>query len=91
MASTGDAPMGFPPAAPVGQKRDPKVLAAVETTLRRIRDAGRVPGTLVVEDDIEYYASIGTRFLYIHSDPFLRSGIRRLKDLAVAGARRAAR
>ncbi len=66
-------------ARPQGPRR------AVETTLKRIRDAGRIPGTLVVEDDIGYYASIGTQFFYIHSDPFLRSGIGRMKNLAGAG------
>ena len=29
--------------------------------------------------------SIGAQFLYIHSDPFLRTGIRRMKELARAG------
>lgn len=78
--------MGFPPAVPIGQTRDRKVLDAVETTLKRIRDGGRIPGTLVTEADIEHYAAIGTRFFYIHSDPFLRAGVKRMKDLADAGA-----
>ena len=78
--------MGFPPAVPIGQSRDRQVLDLVDRTLERIREAGRTPGTLVVEDDIQHYASIGAQFLYIHSDPFLRSGIRRMKELARAGA-----
>jgi 4-hydroxy-2-oxoheptanedioate aldolase len=77
--------MGFPPAVPIGQKRDRQVLDLLDRTLERIRDAGRIPGTLVVEDDIEHFSSAGAQFLYIHSDPFLRSGIRRMQELARAG------
>jgi 2-keto-3-deoxy-L-rhamnonate aldolase RhmA len=79
--------MGLPPSVPTGERRDPKVVSVVETTLARIRDAGRIPGTLVVEDDIGHFAAIGTRFFYIHSDPFLRSGIRRMKEEAERAAR----
>jgi 4-hydroxy-2-oxoheptanedioate aldolase len=81
--------LGFPPAVPIGQTRDRKVLDLVDETLGRIKAAGKTSGTLVVEDDIRHYASIGAQFLYIHSDPFLRNGVNRMKELARAGAARA--
>ena len=38
-------------------------------------------GTLVREVDIGHWTEKGGQFLYVHSDPFLRAGITRMKSL----------
>ena len=35
----------------------------------------------VTEDDVEHWTKAGMQFLYIHTDPFLRAGINRIKKI----------
>ncbi|MEQ1648231.1 MAG: aldolase/citrate lyase family protein [Hyphomicrobiaceae bacterium] len=74
--------MGFLPSVPRGQSRPKEVLAAVETTLARIRKAGKIAGTLVIEEDIAHWSKHGAQLLYCHIDPFLRDKIEAMHKLA---------
>ncbi|MBL8697653.1 MAG: 2,4-dihydroxyhept-2-ene-1,7-dioic acid aldolase [Alphaproteobacteria bacterium] len=74
--------MGYLPTVPRGQKRPQPVLDAVENAIARIRKSGRIAGTLVTEDDIALYAGLGTGFFYLHSDPFLRTGLEMMRQRA---------
>jgi len=74
--------MGYMPAVPRGQSRPRDVLDLVETTLTRIRAAGKVAGTLVIEEDIAHWSRFGAQLLYCHVDPFLRDKIETMHALA---------
>lgn len=74
--------MGYMPAVPRGQLRPRDVLDLVETTLTRIRAAGKVAGTLVIEADIAHWSRFGAQLLYCHVDPFLRDKIETMHSLA---------
>lgn len=74
--------MGYLPAVPRGQPRPRDVLDLVETTLTRIRAAGRIAGTLVIEEDIGHWSRFGAQLLYCHVDPFLRDKIEVMHGLA---------
>ncbi len=67
--------MGFMPSVPRGQSRPREVLDAVEKTLAHIRKAGKIAGTLVIEEDIAHWSKHGAQLLYCHIDPFLRDKI----------------
>jgi 4-hydroxy-2-oxoheptanedioate aldolase len=47
----------------------------------KIRAAGKIAGTLVFEHEIERWTKAGVQFFYIHSDPFLRTGLARMRLL----------
>ncbi|MCK1515024.1 2,4-dihydroxyhept-2-ene-1,7-dioic acid aldolase [Bradyrhizobium sp. 190] len=74
--------MGFLPSVPRGQPRPREVLDLVESTLARIRAAGKIAGTLVIEEDIEHWSRCGAQLLYCHIDPFLRDKIEAMHELA---------
>lgn len=74
--------MGYLPSVPRGQSRPRDVLDLVETTLTRIRAAGKIAGTLVIEEDIAHWARCGAQLLYCHVDPFLRDKIEVMHKLA---------
>ncbi len=74
--------MGFLPSVPRGQPRPREVLDLVETTLTRIRAAGRIAGTLVIEEDIAHWSRFGAQLLYCHVDPFLRDKVEVMHALA---------
>jgi len=80
--------MGFLPSVPRGQPRPREVLDLVESTLARIRAAGRIAGTLVIEEDIEHWSRCGAQLLYCHIDPFLRDKIETMHELAVRKSER---
>ena len=73
--------MGHPAAVPPGGKRAPEVVEKVEFITKKIKAAGKIAGTLVTEDDVEHWTKAGMQFLYIHTDPFLRAGINRIKKI----------
>jgi 4-hydroxy-2-oxoheptanedioate aldolase len=75
--------MGFSPALAPGEARPPKVVAAIEHVFGTVRAAGKFAGTLVNADDIGHWTRRGGQFLYLHSDPFLRSGFKAMRDLVV--------
>jgi 4-hydroxy-2-oxoheptanedioate aldolase len=52
--------MGYP-----GQADHPQVTAALEDTLRRIRAAGRTPGTLTTPAMLDHHLELGVLFLYV--------------------------
>lgn len=74
--------MGYLPAVPRGQSRPRPVLDLVKSTLERIRAAGKIAGTLVIEEDITHWAQAGAQLLYCHADPFLRDKIETMHALA---------
>ena len=80
--------MGYLPSVPRGQPRPREVLDLVESTLARIRAAGKVAGTLVIEDDIEHWSRYGAQLLYCHIDPFLRDKIEAMHELAARKSER---
>lgn len=73
--------MGHPPGLAADQPRPREVIEAIEDVFARTRAAGKATGTLVREIDIGHFTRKGAQFLYIHSDPFLQTGIARMKTL----------
>ena len=73
--------MGFPPALPATEKRPREVVEAIRHVFGTARGAGRATGTLVREIDVADWTGLGAQFLYLHSDPFLRSGLQRVRSL----------
>jgi hypothetical protein len=71
--------MGYPPAPPFGQSRPQAVIDKVGFVVDKIRDAGKVAGTLVTADELPHWLNRGVRYFYVHSDPFLRIGINGIK------------
>lgn len=67
--------MGYPPSVPLGTSRPAEVIAVIDTTVEKIRNAEKIAGTLVTLDEAEYWHNQGCRFFYVHSDPYLRSGL----------------
>lgn len=76
--------MGYSPTLLPGQSRPREVVERIEHVFRTVRAAGKVAGTLVNSDDIGHWTAKGGQYLYIHSDPFLKSGIETVKRLMVA-------
>jgi 2-keto-3-deoxy-L-rhamnonate aldolase RhmA len=52
--------MGFP-----GQTNQPQVVAAIEDSVRRIRAAGRISGTLTTPALLDRHLELGVQFLYV--------------------------
>ncbi len=76
--------MGYLPSVPLGEERPQPVQDAVAAAVAKIRAAGKIAGTLVFEHEMERWARAGVQFFYIHSDPFLRTGLARMRKLAAA-------
>lgn len=76
--------MGYSPNLPATEPRPPEVVEAIEHVFAKVRAAGLATGTLVREADIAHWTAKGGQFLYIHSDPFLQAGMKRMKSL-IAG------
>lgn len=74
--------MGYSPAVAAGEKRAQPVLDLVDETLRRIRAAGKIAGTLVVRHDVAHLVSVGAQLLYYHADPFVNEGVSAMRQLA---------
>jgi 2-keto-3-deoxy-L-rhamnonate aldolase RhmA len=74
--------MGYPPSVPLGEERPQPVQDAVAGAVAKIRAAGKIAGTLVFEHEIARWVTAGVQFFYIHSDPFLRMGLNRMRALS---------
>ena len=55
--------------------------AKVGEAVAKIRAAGRVAGTLVTLDEMPYWQERGVQYFYVHSDPFLRLGMDRMRRI----------
>jgi 2-keto-3-deoxy-L-rhamnonate aldolase RhmA len=75
--------MGYSPALPASEPRPAEVVAAIEHVFAKVCAAGLATGTLVREVDIGHWTRKGGQFLYLHSDPFLKMGMDRMKSLIV--------
>jgi 2-keto-3-deoxy-L-rhamnonate aldolase RhmA len=71
--------MGLP-----GQIHHPNVKALAKRAIGQIRQAHKVPGTLVVRDTAAEYVTAGCRYLYEHANNLLAAGARDFK-LQLAG------
>jgi len=76
--------MGYLPSVPFGEERPQAVQDAVAGAVAKIRAAGKIAGTLVFEHEMERWAKAGVQFFYIHSDPFLRTGLARMRTLSAS-------
>lgn len=74
--------MGYLPSVPLGDERPQPVQDAVAAAVAKIRAAGKVAGTLAFEHEMERWVGAGVQFFYVHSDPFLRTGLARMRKLA---------
>jgi len=61
--------MGYP-----AQMHHPEVKSMVRKASAAIRDAGKIPGTLVVNETVEEFVAAGCRFLYEHANNFITAG-----------------
>lgn len=57
-----------------GNPNAPAVAAAIEATLRRIRDAGRVPGMPAASAAVSEVAASGCKYIYTHLPKLLGAG-----------------
>jgi 4-hydroxy-2-oxoheptanedioate aldolase len=65
----------------IGQLDDPEVVETLESTLKRIKAAGRNAGTTLMNNQKgEHYAAMGINFLAAAIPPFLSAGVRDLKQ-----------
>ena len=65
----------------IGQLDDPEVVTTLESTLKRIKAAGRNAGTTLMNNQKgEHFAAMGINFLAAAIPPFLANGIRDLKQ-----------
>ncbi len=74
--------MGYLPSVPYGEERPQPVQDAVAAAVAKIRAAGKIAGTLVFKHEMARWVEAGVQFFYVHSDPFLREGLRELRRLS---------
>ena len=74
--------MGYSPSVAPAAKRAQPVLELVDSTLNRIREAGKVAGTLVVRQDVAHLVGQGAQLLYYHADPFVSEGVKAMRELS---------
>jgi 2-keto-3-deoxy-L-rhamnonate aldolase RhmA len=72
--------MGHPPAPPFSEPRPQAVINKVGEAVDMIRAAGKVAGTLVTTEELPLWQSRGVQFFYMHSDPFLRIGMKQVGE-----------
>lgn len=63
--------MGLP-----GQTGHPRVQAAIDDALRRIRQAGRVSGALTSPSQLDHHLELGVQYLYVGLNALLEPGAR---------------
>jgi 4-hydroxy-2-oxoheptanedioate aldolase len=73
--------MGYPPAPAFGEPRPEEVMERVAYAVHKIRDAGKIAGTLVTADEMPHWLEKGVQYFYVHSDPFLRIGMNGIKSI----------
>lgn len=71
-----------------GNAGHPEVQATIDSALKRIRDRGRVPGTLVSDANRDRYLDLGVRFVMTSWLPWVQSGLRAFQDTLGARNRR---
>ena len=71
----------------IGNLQHPEVQNTIDTTLARIQDAGRIPGTLANNENVARYTEAGVRFLLTGIGPWLTAGAGQFKDRAENGVR----
>ena len=71
----------------IGNLQHPEVQNTIDTTLARIQDAGRIPGTLANNENVARYTKAGVRFLLTGIGPWLTAGAGQFKDRAENGVR----
>jgi 4-hydroxy-2-oxoheptanedioate aldolase len=74
--------MGYSPSVPAGGRRAQPVLDLVDETLRRIRAAGKLAGTLAVKQDVAHLVAQGAQLIYYHADPFVADGVQLMRRLS---------
>lgn len=77
--------MGHSPALPATEPRPAEVVEAIEEVFGKVRAAGLATGTLVREVDVAHFVGKGAQFLYLHSDPFLLAGMKKMRGLIDPG------
>lgn len=77
--------MGYSPSIPPGGTRPPAVIEVVDQTLGRIRQAGKIAGTLAVKQDVAHLVAAGAQLIYYHADPFVADGVKVMRDLSMPG------
>jgi 4-hydroxy-2-oxoheptanedioate aldolase len=76
--------MGYP-----AQMHHPEVKAMVKKASAQIRQAGKIPGTLVIGDTAAEFVTAGCRYLYEHANNFIVTGAKDFRhrlDGLVVGA-----
>lgn len=58
----------------IGNNDHPDVQRTVDETLTRVRDAGRTPGTITTNNNVEKYTELGARFLLTTLAPWIAAG-----------------
>lgn len=71
--------MGYLPSVPLGEERPQAVQDAVRGAVATIRAAGKVAGTLAFQHEIARWVEAEVQFFYLHSDPYLRQGLRQAR------------
>ena len=71
----------------IGNLQHPEVQNTIDTTLARIQDAGRIPGTFANNENVARYTEAGVRFLLTGIGPWLTAGAGQFKDRAENGVR----
>ncbi len=59
----------------LGEARPRAVIEKVALAVEKIRAAGKIAGTLVTADEAAFWLDKGIQYFYVHSDPFLRTGL----------------
>ena len=73
----------------LGNPGHPDVRAKIEDSLQRIVAAGRTAGTLAMNENVEHFASMGVRFFFTATSPWIAIGARQFIEHAHEGAKRA--
>lgn len=66
----------------IGNHSHPKVQNTIDTTLARIQDAGRLAGTLAMDDTVEKYVKAGVQFLLVGIGGWISSDASNYKLMA---------
>jgi len=69
-----------------GQLHHPDVKIEVKRAAAKIREAGKVPGTLVISTTAAEFVHAGCRYLYEHANNFLTAGARDFRRQLNGGA-----
>jgi len=72
----------------IGNNSHPDVLSTIDDALKQIVEAGRTAGTLATSDNVEHYASIGTRCFMTGINPWIEVGAKDFQARAAAGAKK---